>query len=98
MRTILICCFLSTSIIFSSFAWGQASGPAPAGPSSVYPTAPSSTSSYSSNATSSFIPSIQQGGYNGSVPEGKATPGVIALSFSDALDRGLRNNLGGLLQ
>jgi outer membrane protein TolC len=39
-----------------------------------------------------------QSPYSGSVPEGKATPGVLPLSFKDALDRGLRNNLGILLQ
>jgi hypothetical protein len=36
--------------------------------------------------------------YSGSVPEGKATPEVLQLSFKDALERGLRNNLGLLLQ
>jgi outer membrane protein TolC len=38
-----------------------------------------------------------QGSYSGSVPEGKATGDVLPLSFRDALDRGLRNNLGLLL-
>lgn len=32
------------------------------------------------------------------MPEGKATAEVLPLSFKDALDRGLRNNLGLLLQ
>jgi outer membrane protein TolC len=32
------------------------------------------------------------------VPEGNAMPGVLPLSFKDALDRGFRNNLGILLQ
>lgn len=36
--------------------------------------------------------------YSGSVPEGKAIPGVLPLSFKEAIDRGLRNNLGLLLQ
>jgi outer membrane protein TolC len=31
------------------------------------------------------------------VPEGKATPNILPLSFKDALDRALRNNLGLLL-
>jgi outer membrane protein TolC len=39
-----------------------------------------------------------QSPYSGSVAEGKATPEVLQLSFKDALDRGLRNNLGLLLQ
>src|SRR5258708_311357 len=32
-----------------------------------------------------------------SVPEGKATTGVVQLSFKEAIDRALRNNLGLLL-
>jgi outer membrane protein TolC len=39
-----------------------------------------------------------QSPFSGSVPEGKASGTVLSLSFSDALDRGLRNNLGALLQ
>jgi outer membrane protein TolC len=39
-----------------------------------------------------------QSPFSGSVPQSKATGTVIPLSFSDALDRGLRNNLGLLLQ
>jgi outer membrane protein TolC len=39
-----------------------------------------------------------QSPYSGSVPEGKATGEVLQLSFKDALERGLRNNLGLLLQ
>jgi outer membrane protein TolC len=39
-----------------------------------------------------------QNPFSGSVAEGKATPGVLPLSFKDAVDRGLRNNLGVLLQ
>jgi outer membrane protein TolC len=35
--------------------------------------------------------------YSGSQPEGKATPEVLQINFEDALDRGLRNNLGLLL-
>ena len=33
----------------------------------------------------------------GSVPEAKATPGVLRLTFSDAIERALRQNLAGLL-
>lgn len=35
--------------------------------------------------------------YQGSVPEGKATPGVLGLSLNDAIQRGLRHNLGLIL-
>ena len=33
----------------------------------------------------------------GSVPEAKSTPGVLSLTFSDAIERALRQNLAGLL-
>jgi len=39
-----------------------------------------------------------QNPFSGSVPEGNVTPNQLPLSFQDALDRGLRNNLGVLLQ
>ena len=38
-----------------------------------------------------------QSPFTGSEPEGKATPEVLQLSLQDAIDRGLRNNLGLLL-
>lgn len=38
-----------------------------------------------------------QGPYQGSVPETKIIPGVLPLSFADAVQRALRNNLGLLL-
>src|SRR5579864_1518314 len=57
---------------------------------SVTSPAPSSES----NAASA----LSQGPFGGSVPEGKATGEVLPLTFRDAIDRGLRNNLGLLLQ
>lgn len=38
-----------------------------------------------------------QSPFTGSEPEGKATGEVLQISFQDAIDRGLRNNLGLLL-
>ena len=38
-----------------------------------------------------------QSPFTGSEPEGKATPEVLQLSLQDAIERGLRNNLGLLL-
>jgi outer membrane protein TolC len=38
-----------------------------------------------------------QSPFTGSEPEGKASPEVLQLSFQEAIDRGLRNNLGLLL-
>jgi len=47
------------------------------------------------------VPSVSlpgsQSPFTGSEPEGKATPEVVQLSFQEAIDRGLRNNLGLLL-
>ena len=51
--------------------------------------------------TPQFQPSqVQTSAQNpvfGSVPEAKPTPGVLPLTFSDAIDRALRQNLAGLL-
>ena len=41
--------------------------------------------------------SINQDGFTGSVPSGKLSPEPIPVSFLDAIDRGLRQNLGLLL-
>jgi len=38
-----------------------------------------------------------QSPFTGSEPEGKATPQVLQIDFKEAIDRGLRNNLGLLL-
>jgi len=52
-------------------------------------------------AAQNSAPSISlpgsQSPFTGSEPEGKATPEVLQLSLQDAIDRGLRNNLGLLL-
>jgi outer membrane protein TolC len=51
--------------------------------------------------SSSVSPSVSlpgtQSPFTGSEPEGKATPQVLQLDFQEAIDRGLRNNLGVLL-
>jgi outer membrane protein TolC len=59
---------------------------------------PSAQSGGIGTTTSGASLSTSQSPYLGSVPEGKATTDVLPLSFKDALDRGLRNNLGLLLQ
>ena len=38
-----------------------------------------------------------QGAFSGSVPEGQATDKILPVSFKDAIERALRNNLGLLL-
>jgi len=43
------------------------------------------------------VPTSAQNAIYGSVAEARITPGVLPLTFSDAIDRGLRQNLAGLL-
>ncbi|MGD0824289.1 MAG: TolC family protein [Terriglobales bacterium] len=71
--------------------------------------AQNSTSSSSTSSTSGTtpvqtpqflpaqVPTSAQNPVFGSVPEAKPTPGVLPLTFSDAIDRALRQNLAGLL-
>jgi outer membrane protein TolC len=62
--------------------------------SSGYPTGAAESTS---GATPISSPSGQSP-FNGSVPQGKATAEVYPLSFQDAIDLGLKNNLGMLVQ
>src|SRR5215469_17277668 len=48
------------------------------------------------NAPSVTLPGSQSP-FLGSAPEGTAIPEVLPIDFKDAIDRGLRNNLGLLL-
>lgn len=75
------------------FAACLASGAPPAlGQTTSVPNAPSSS------AVSVTLPAaLQQNGITGSVPTGTATAEVMKLTFADAIDRGLRQNLGLLL-
>jgi len=57
------------------------------------------TSQTSEPAPASPAPTLSPSNpFAGSVPEGKATAEILPLSFEEALTRGLRNNLGLLLQ
>jgi outer membrane protein TolC len=91
---------LAVSCVLASFLllWQSALGQTP----TLGAPAPSSSPSYGSsspdNSSQSDNAAFGQSPFSGSVPEGKATPGVLPLSFKDAIDRGLRNNLGILLQ
>jgi outer membrane protein TolC len=49
------------------------------------------------SGTPSVSPPGSQSPFQGSAPEEKITPGVIQIDFKEAIDRGLRNNLGLLL-
>lgn len=60
--------------------------------------APPASSGESGGGNDNAPTPVSQSSFNGSVPEGKATPEVLAINFDDAINRGLRNNLGLLLQ
>jgi outer membrane protein TolC len=51
----------------------------------------------SSGVTVSIPQSASQNGFTGSIPAPKATPEPLSISFLDAIDRGLKQNLGLLL-
>src|SRR5579872_5964289 len=57
----------------------------------------SSLTAQKSDPASSFSLPGSQSPFTGSEPEGKAVPGVLQLDFQEAIERGLRNNLGLLL-
>src|SRR5450759_1588112 len=73
----------------------------------ILPAALCAQSSTSTSTTSSAggamqvqtsqVPTSAQNPVFGSVPEAKPTPGVLPLTFSDAIERALRQNLAGLL-
>ncbi len=69
--------------------------------SAQLPAGATATSSGSQSSSSSTVqltpaPSQSQSDFSGSVPT-KAVPGVLPLSLQDAIDRGLKQNLGALL-
>ena len=59
--------------------------------------AQSSTSSAPSAGGAMPVSTSAQNPLLGSVPEAKAAPGILRLTFSDAIERALRQNLAGLL-
>src|ERR1017187_7604640 len=96
--------FLNFGIVTSMFAFGLISGiPLSAQQSSSSQNQPSTPAFDSSTSDSeSYGSNVTQSGgqspFYGSVPEGKASAYVLSLSIKDAMERGLRNNLGLLLE
>lgn len=88
-----VACVLADFLLFCRPALGQTPAPTPQSTSSSY-----SGGQSSSNQSSNPGAALSQSPFSGSVPEGKPTAEVLPLSFKDAIDRGLRNNLGLLLQ
>src|ERR1700685_1087507 len=89
-----VACVLANTLLLCRPALGQAPAPTPQSSSSSYSGGKSSNASQSGNPGAA----LSQSPFSGSVPEGKPTAEVLPLSFKDAIDRGLRNNLGLLLQ
>jgi len=81
---------LLASLLFASpRAFGQASGGYSNGDADAEPN-PSSSIKITSPSN--------QSPFSGSVSEGSVKPEVVSLTFQDAIDLGLKNNLGVLLQ
>src|SRR5580658_797519 len=89
-----VACVLADFLLLCRPALGQTPAPTPQSSSSSYSDGQSSNTSQSSSPGAA----LSQSPFSGSVPEGKPTAEALPLSFKDAIDRGLRNNLGLLLQ
>ncbi len=104
VRTMLGVAGLCLSLMTAhSRGYGQAAGPTqqkePSGPStSTYssPIASAQQSLYTASGQNGATPTDDS--FHGSVVTGKATEGVMDLSLDDAIQRGLRQNLGLILQ
>ncbi len=88
--------YLGAILLAASATLGQMQNQQPLSPSGE----PNANKSYSGSTGSSEAPrvfGVSQSPFSGSVPEGKATSAVLSLSFKEAIDRALRNNLGLLV-
>lgn len=97
----LTLCFASSELASAQLSSGAPNAPSPAQSGSSMGASgdggmTNGSSSY--GGQSSGAGSFNQNPFYGSVPEGKATTEVLPLSIQNAIDRGLRNNLGLLLQ
>ncbi len=82
-----LCLALAGIVFHAAVSFGQAPGRYSGG-----------SNSQRGGSTAGVMPRIPQNPFSGSVAEGKATAEALPLSFKDAIDRGLRTNLGILLQ
>lgn len=91
--------FLITALVAaqSCVSQTQPSTPPGANPSSQYSGSSENSSGSNSNSAAQELLGTGQSPFTGSVPEGKATSDVLPLSFKEAIDRALRNNLGLLI-
>lgn len=91
-----MCCSL-VAFAFAPGAVGQAQSGGGFGQPSSDDRQTNSSDSENSVSSTATTSSSTQSPFLSSVPEGKATGTVLPLSFKDALDRALRNNLGLLI-
>jgi outer membrane protein TolC len=84
LRVVLL---ILSSVIFTAVLCAQSYG------QSAIP----ASGAASSAGSASQVQTSAQNPVLGSVPDAKATPGVLPLTFSDAIERALRHNLAGLL-
>lgn len=91
--------------LLTQVAWGQAAGPPKPGSSANGDTGSSSVSAVLGvqqqlSAPGPSVTPAQNGdpSFKGSIVSGKATDGVLDLTLDDAIQRGLKNNLGLILQ
>lgn len=82
----IVCAFLAALFLFSPLAVNAQAPPA----------GPGSSTNYGEQSLSSSAPASGQSSFSGSVPS-KLVPGVLPLSLPEAIDRGLKQNLGLLL-
>jgi outer membrane protein TolC len=104
-----VVCYLSlVSVLASDRVHAQIQGPggasqggasAQAGSSSPggFNTGGIGTSYGGQGGASGASSALSQSPFSGSVPEGKATSEILPITFKEAIDRALRNNLGVLL-
>ncbi len=77
----------------AAFSYGQTSGP-PAPSSRSMQAGPGVSSSQAPVPEPTPPPQVGDPSFQGSVPQGVATPNAIPLNLADAIERGLRANLG----
>src|SRR3984885_6954554 len=99
VRSVGFCLLLACNLSYAQAPGGQtaqtpASGPSTATNSSVVANAQQSL--YTASGQNGAQPT--QDSFKGSLVTGKATDGVLDLSLDDAVQRGLRTNLGLILQ
>jgi len=99
-RSLLLTCAILGLCLLAvprASAQGSSATTAPSTASGTNSTIPAAQTQLS-NASGENGAQVTSDSYKGSIVEGKATDGVLDLSLDDAVQRGLRTNLGMILQ